>query len=210
MGGEVSGSDDDAECIARSLSEPQQFAALYTRHSVTVFRFLARQTDRQSAEDLLAEVFVTAFRIRGRYDGSRANARGWLLGIAVNVARHHYRSRARFMRLSQQAHNHVDSTGREEAGLEQRLASDAARPQLEAALRELPDAQREILLLSVFDLDYDQMADALNIPVGTVRSRLSRARAHMRELLDPDGKYPLTEIEGLRKQSIEQAGDADG
>ena len=94
MGGEVSGSDDDAECIARSLSEPQQFAALYTRHSVTVFRFLARQTDWQSAEDLLAEVFVTAFRIRGRYDGSRANARGWLLGIAANVARHHYRSHA--------------------------------------------------------------------------------------------------------------------
>ena len=209
MGGDASESDD-AECISRSLSEPQRFSALYTRHSVAVFRFLARQTDRQSAEDLLAEVFVTAFRIRERYDGSRVNAQGWLLGIAANVARHHHRSRARFMRMSQQVYNHVDSTGREEAGMEQRLASDAVRPQLEAALNELPDRQREVLLLSLFDLDYDEMADALSIPVGTVRSRLSRARAHMRELLDPDGKYPLTEFEGLRKQSNERTGDADG
>ena len=210
MGGDVSESDDDAGCISRSLSDPQQFSALYTRHSVPVFRFLARQTDRQSAEDLLAEVFVTAFRIRERYDGSRGNARGWLLGIAANVARHHHRSRTRFMRLGQQAYNHVDSTDREEAGMELRLASDAVRPQLEAALSELSDAQREVLLLSVFDLDYDEMADALNIPVGTIRSRLSRARARTRELLGPEGKYPLMEFEGLQKQSIEQEGDADG
>jgi DNA-directed RNA polymerase specialized sigma24 family protein len=68
MEGEAPEPGSDAEYLLRSLSEPEEFSILYARHSPAVFRFLARQTDRQAAEDLLAEVFLTAFRIRDRYD----------------------------------------------------------------------------------------------------------------------------------------------
>ena len=91
MEGEAPEPSSDAEYVLRSLSQPQEFSVLYTRHSLVVFRFLARQTDRQAAEDLLAEVFLTAFRIRERYDSSAPDARAWLLGIAANTARHHHR-----------------------------------------------------------------------------------------------------------------------
>ncbi|MGC1185718.1 MAG: sigma factor, partial [Candidatus Dormiibacterota bacterium] len=89
----------DADYLLRSLSQPQEFSVLYARHSPAVFRFLARQTNRQAADDLLASVFLTAFRIRGRYDSSAPDARAWLLGIAANTARHHHRSESRRARL---------------------------------------------------------------------------------------------------------------
>ena len=156
-----------------SLSQPQEFSVLYARHSPAVFRFLARQTDRQAAEDLLAEVFLTAFRIRERYDNSVPDARSWLLGIAANMARHHHRSESRLVRLRQRVTRQNDMTSGEDLRIEQRLDAETTRPQVEAALTALTPSHREVLLLSAFDLNYEEMAKALNVPVGTIRSRLS-------------------------------------
>jgi RNA polymerase sigma factor (sigma-70 family) len=200
MGGEEPEPGSDAEYLVRSLSQPQEFSVLYTRHSPVVFRFLARQTDRQAAEDLLAEVFVTAFRIRERYDGSTPDARAWLLGIAVNTARHHHRAQSRFVRLRQRVSGHGDRTSGDDLGIDQRLDAEATRPQVEAALTELTSSHREVLLLCACDLNYDEMAEALDVPVGTIRSRLSRARTHMRELLGPGGKYPLVDAGHVPRQ----------
>ena len=121
MGGEAPEPGSDAEYLLRSLSEPQEFSVLYARHSVAVFRFLARQTDRQAAEDLLAEAFLTAFRVRERYDGTAPNARAWLLGIAANIARHHHRSESRFVRLRRLVGRQNDMTSSEDLRTEQRL-----------------------------------------------------------------------------------------
>jgi RNA polymerase sigma-70 factor (ECF subfamily) len=197
MEGEAPEPGSDAEYLLRSLSQPQEFSVLYARHSPAVYRFLARQTDRQAAEDILAEVFLTAFRIRERYDSSAPDARAWLLGIAANMARHHHRSEARFLRLRQRVTRQNDMTSSEDLRIEQRLDAEATRPQVEAALTELTPSHREVLLLSAFDLTYEEMARALNVPVGTIRSRLSRARTQMRELLGTDGKYPLVGAEQL-------------
>jgi RNA polymerase sigma factor (sigma-70 family) len=210
MGGKAApGHGTDAEYLRRSLSQPQEFSVLYTRHSVAVFRFLARQTDRHAAEDLLTEVFLTAFRIRGRYDTSAPDALPWLLGIAANTARHHHRSRARFMALKRRIARRNEMTRSEDFRLEQRLDAEATRPQVATALIELTSSHREVLLLSSFDLNYEEMAKALNVPVGTIRSRLSRARTQMRELLGPGGKYSL-DTEQSPWQATRQAGEVDG
>lgn len=210
MGGEAPEHASDAEYLLRSLSQPEEFSVLYARHSTVVFRFLARQTDRQAAEDLLAEVFLTAFRIRERYDGSAPDARAWLLGIAANIARHHHRSDSRFTRLKRLVVRQGDMTNNEDLRTEQRLDAEATRPQVEAALLELTPQHREVLLLSAFDLNYEEMAEVLHVPVGTIRSRLSRARRQMRELLGSGGKYPLIDAEQLPSQPTPQAGEADG
>lgn len=210
MEGEAPEPDSDAEYLLRSLSEPQEFSVLYDRHSASVYRFLARQTGRQAAEDLLAEVFVTAFRIRERYDGSAPNARAWLLGIAANTARHHHRSEYRFVRLRRRVTQQRDTTTEEDLRTEERLDAETTRPQVEVALTELTPSHREVLLLSAFDLNYVEMAKALNVPVGTIRSRLSRARTQMRELLGSGGKYSLVDAEQLPLQETQEAGEVHG
>jgi RNA polymerase sigma factor (sigma-70 family) len=210
MGGEGPEPGSDAECLLLSLSQPEEFSILYVRHSAAVFRFLARQTDQQSAEDLLAEVFLTAFRIRERYDTSALNARPWFLGIAANIARHHHRSQSRLMRLRRRVGRLSDPLRDEDLRSEQRLDADATHPQVDAALGELSRSHREVLLLAAFDLSYEEMAEALSVPVGTIRSRLSRARTEMRELLGPDGKYPLMDFEQLPSQATRQGGEGDG
>lgn len=210
MEGEAPEPGSDAEYLLRSLSQPEKFSFLYARHSPTVYRFLARQTDRQVAEDLLAQVFLTAFRIRERYDSSAPDARAWLLGIAANTARRHHRSESRFLRLRERVTRQNDMTSSEDFSIEQRLDAETARPHVAAALRELTPSHREVLLLSAFDLNYEEMAKALNVPVGTIRSRLSRARTQMRELLGWGGKYPLVDVERLPLQETPKAGEVHG
>jgi RNA polymerase sigma factor (sigma-70 family) len=210
MEGEAQEPGSDAEYLLRSLSQPQEFSVLYARHSPAVFRFLARQTDRQAAEDLLAEVFLTAFRIRERYDSSAPDARAWLLGIAANMARHHHRSESRLMRLRQRFTRQNDMTCSEDLRIAQRLDAEATRPQVEAALMELTSSHREVLLLCAFDLNYEEMAKVLRVPVGTIRSRLSRARTQMRELLGSGGKYPLVDAQQLPLQEAPKAGEVHG
>jgi RNA polymerase sigma-70 factor (ECF subfamily) len=130
-----------------------------------VFRFLARQTDRQAAEDLLAEVFLTAFRIRERYDSSAPDARAWLLGIAANMARHHHRSESRVVRLRERVTGQRDMTNSEDLRIEQRLDAEAIRLHVEAALRELTPSHREALLLCAFGLSYEEMVQVYMSPL---------------------------------------------
>jgi len=76
--------DDDA-VIAESWQQPERFAVLFDRHAAYIHRYLARRTDSQAAEDLVAETFLTAFRKRRRYQHGYANARPWLYGIATHL-----------------------------------------------------------------------------------------------------------------------------
>jgi hypothetical protein len=91
--------DTDAEVIEASLREPERFAALYDRHHQTIHRYLARRLGRDEADDLMAETFLIAFRQRGRYDLTCANARPWLYGIATHLVGRHHRTENRFWRL---------------------------------------------------------------------------------------------------------------
>jgi RNA polymerase sigma-70 factor (ECF subfamily) len=143
---------------------------LFDRHFDAIHGYVQRRVGRSLADEIAAETFSRAFDRRRRYDTSRENARAWLLGIAANILRRHWRSERR--RLAAYAR----SGGRDESELSGPLAAELA-----AAVKALPLREREpLLLLAWADLSYDEIAQALDIPVGTVRSRISRARARLR------------------------------
>ena len=184
----------DTEVIAASLVDDRRFGEIFDRHFADIDRYLARRVGRQIADDLAAEVFVIAFRGRASYDPSAAEVRAWLFGIAANLARRHWRTERR--RLRAYARTGVDPLGQLDTDdVNHRLDALSAGPRLAGALAALKHADREILLLFAWaDLSYEEIADALAIPVGTVRSRLSRARARVRELLSPSGQVELEHV----------------
>jgi RNA polymerase sigma-70 factor (ECF subfamily) len=174
----------DGEIIAASADDAALFAVVFDRHFAEVQRYLARRVGVALADELAAETFVAAFRGRQTFDLVAVDARPWLFGIAANLMRRHWRTERR--RLRAYARTGVDRVGDELADAEERVDAAAAGPRLAAALASLSRADREVLLLFAWaDLSYEEIAVAVAIPVGTVRSRLSRARTRMREALTP-------------------------
>ncbi|GAA3151147.1 RNA polymerase sigma factor [Planomonospora alba] len=174
----------DAALIERSLADPDVFAGLFDRHADEIHRYAARRLDDASmADDVTAETFLVAFRKRARYDLSRPDARPWLYGIASNLVSGHRRAETRRLKaLARQAPERA--AGFEERSAE-RVTAGLLRPALAAALAELGSAERELLLLVAWaELTYEEAAEALGIPIGTVRSRLSRTRTKIRRLLE--------------------------
>ncbi len=171
----------DADVMRASVADPARFQTLFERHFAVIFRYVGRRLGRQAAEDVSAEVFLQAFEVRGRYDPSYTDARPWLFGIAANIVRRWRRTEER--RLRALARQPAEPAAAPDDPVS-RLDSRATRPRLARALAGLRPDEREVLLLVAWaDLTYDEVAVALGIPVGTVRSRLHRARARMsREL----------------------------
>jgi RNA polymerase sigma-70 factor (ECF subfamily) len=178
----------DAEAIARSLVDARAFAVVYDRHAAVVFRFLVRRVGRDRADELLGDTFRIAFERRSTFDPTRESARPWLYGIATNLLAKHRRTEARRLR----------ATARLAATTGDEGVADAVAGSLDAAARYravvdaiavLPDGERDALLLYAWEeLDYDDIAVALGVPIGTVRSRLNRARARLRELTGTGGE----------------------
>jgi RNA polymerase sigma factor (sigma-70 family) len=180
-------SPSDAEVIGRSLREPEAFGLIYDRHAATLLRFLGRRAGAKVAEGLVGELFRIAFERRRTFDASRASALPWLYGIGSNLLLKHRRGEARRLRASAEiaaAREAADKRAGAEA-LDARLLF----PRVADAIETLPDGERAALLLFAWeDMSYQTMAEALELPIGTVRSRLNRARAHLRELIDPGGE----------------------
>ena len=176
----------DAELIRRSLADPERFAAVYDRHAAAVHRFAARRLGPSLAEDVVAETFVTAFRLRGRYRSEYPAARPWLFGIAVNEMRRHRRAETRMWRaVARAAQDPLAGSDIERA--EERIVASGAGSALADALGRLPRDQRDVLLLAAWaELSYAEIASALDISVGTVRSRMHRARRRLRDALPPE------------------------
>lgn len=174
---------EDADVIGASLSEPARFGAIFDRHAPYIQRYLARRLGQQIADDLVAETFLVAFRRRDRYDLARPNALPWLYGIATNLLAQHRRDEVRRLRLNQVAGQAEVSIGHAERSTE-RVAAQAMRGPLNAALGALAAPDRDVLLLIAWEqLSYEEVAAALGIPIGTVRSRLNRARRKVRAAL---------------------------
>jgi RNA polymerase sigma factor (sigma-70 family) len=174
----------DNDIIQRSREAPGAFAELFDRHSRTVHRYATRRLDAGAADDVMSETFLVAFERRTVFDGS-ADALPWLLGIATNLIKKHARLEARAWKgLVASDLGRVDTDAIEEAGA--RLDASAMARRIGGAIRRLPAGDRDALLLYAWgDLDYEGVASALDVPIGTVRSRLNRARRKLRIAIDP-------------------------
>jgi len=179
----------DEGIIAASLTDPALFGLIFDRHYDAIHRYLARRGGWPLAEDLAMSVFLKAFESRRRFRPSAGDARPWLYGIATNVLRRHARTEVRRLRAYGRA-TRPDVVHGDEAAMAERVDAQRAAPLIGEALARLPQAERSALLLVAWaDLSYEEVAVALDVPIGTVRSRLHRARGRLRELLRPIGQY---------------------
>ena len=184
---------DDAALIERSWHEPEAFAALYDRHAAPIHRFAGRRLGDQLADDVVGETFLAAFRRRKRYDLRRGDARPWLYGIAANVIGKHRRTEVRMWRALARTGTDPAAEGHADR-VDNRVSAVTVQRELAAAMAGLSAGERDVLLLIAWaDLSYHEVAVALHIPVGTVRSRLNRARRKTREALGGQDPTSLRE-----------------
>ena len=150
----------------------EAFEELFERYFDSVYGYLARRVGPDLGRDLASETFTRAFSARKRYDPARGEVRPWLFGIANNLLRRHYRDEERRLQAFARLNVPDESLPREE-------------PRLADALAALSREERDVLLLFAWgNLEYAEIATALGLPLGTVRSRLHRARAHVRAALE--------------------------
>jgi RNA polymerase sigma-70 factor (ECF subfamily) len=167
--------------------DPDAFGTIFERRASAVYNYCFRRTgDWAQAEELTAIVFLEAWRRRTQVELERDEALPWLLGVATNVIRNLRRSQRRHRAALERLPRERVADFAPDA--DQRLDDER---QMRAALRalgKLPRADRDVLALCVWEeLTYEQAARALGVPVGTVRSRLSRARSRLRELVSSPG-----------------------
>jgi len=164
----------------------RSFDAAFEAEFAPLHRYLARRLGVSAADDLAAETFAVAFRSWDRLDPERP-VRPWLYGIAANLVRHHWRKERRMLRAY--ARTGVDPVFAEEDDAVERADADSPQPELATALAGLRRDEREILLLHAWaELTDSEIADALGLPAGTVKSRLSRAREKLRNQLTEVGQ----------------------
>ncbi len=171
----------DGLVIKRSLRYPEAFGELFDRHWEAVYRY-CRSRAGADGEGLAAETFRLAFDRRSVYDTDRPDARPWLLGLATNLIRNHLRHQSRGV-VAVGKLDRAPTADHADAAID-RAEAALLGPALTRALEGISADDRDTLLLMAWnDLTYNEVADALDIPVGTVRSRISRARLRLRAQL---------------------------
>ncbi|GAA3935590.1 RNA polymerase sigma factor [Actinomadura viridis] len=190
---------DSAAQTPRASNEPtpesDMFAELYDRYFCDIYRYIAGRLGTTAAEDVTADTFLIAFRKRDAFDPARGDLRPWLFGIATTQVAQHRRAEARWYRR-------LGSDGAAPAVVSHEnqvvdwVAAQGLRGRLAAAIGGLSQGDRDVLLLvALGELRGDEVAKALGIPPGTVRSRLNRARRKLRKTLGENN--PLTDLEDV-------------
>lgn len=162
--------------------DSEAFGLLFEQEANTVYRYCFRRTaDSALAEELTSTVFLQAWRRRDKL-AEVDNLIAWLLGIATNVVRNQRRSLRRY-RAALARLPRYDSSADHAEDANARLDDERAMRAVLAAVDRLPRRDQEVLALCVWsELSYEEATRALGVPVGTVRSRLARARRRLREL----------------------------
>jgi RNA polymerase sigma-70 factor (ECF subfamily) len=174
--------DDDTLWLRVRSGDSDAFGILFDRHANTIYNYCFRRVGEWAlAEDLLSTVFLEAWRRREK-KLPPDKVLPWLYGIANNVVRNQRRSRRRYAAALQRLPRaRAEDTTADD--IDERLDDERQMQHALQHLRRLRRAEQEVFVLCAwFDLSYEDAAAALGIPVGTVRSRLSRARARLREL----------------------------
>ncbi len=193
----------DSEIIRRSLDSPSAFAELFERHARVIGAFAARRVGSHAAEDVLSETMLVAFKRRRDFDHAWESAKPWLLGIASRVVKKHRAQEAaqwRSFEASVTRGEHVSDGAIDAAGA--RADAAAAVRALAPRIAALAARDRDTLLLYAWgDLTYEEIAVALDVPVGTVRSRLNRVRRK----LAPPGSHTAARLTWMAKEEIDGA-----
>jgi RNA polymerase sigma-70 factor (ECF subfamily) len=171
----------DAKLLAGSRAD---FGVLFDRHAAEIYRYCARRVGPDEADDVVAETFVVGYQRRDRFDGSRQSALPWLYGIATNMLRRHRSGEARRQRLLAKLTPEASIDGMADRAAE-RVDADALIRAVARELGRISARHREVLFLHANGLDDADIATALRIPVGTVKSRLSRVKKRLRDALTP-------------------------
>jgi|SRR5690242_4231357 len=176
--------------------DPDAFGVLFERHSRAVYNFAFRWTaDWASAEDTASEVFLTAWRRRSDvvFTTESGSVLPWLLGVATNLLRNQRRGKRRADAAIARLDPSADPDFSDE--VLGRMADEAQMADVRAVVAQLAEHERDVLAVCAWaGLDYEEAAIALDLPVGTIRSRLSRARAHLRELVEASGHELSREV----------------
>jgi len=183
---DVGGQASDAELATRLRRDPELFTAVYDRHFRAIYPYVAGRLDVQAAEDIAAETFLVAFGQRDRFDPERGSLRPWLFGIATNLVARHRRGEARHYRALART-GPGPPAGSHEDQVVSSVAAQRMQPHLAKALAALSQGERDVVLLvAPSQLSYEEVAQALGISQGTVRSRLSRARKRLHNAIDQE------------------------
>lgn len=163
-----------------------ELATLYDDHAATIARYLHRRLGPAHVEDAVADVFLRAVRGAPGYVALHDTPLPWLFGIASHVVADARRTERRRLRALQRM---AEARG---ASLDaQEGPAEGLDPRVVAALRRLGTMDRETVLLAAWgELSYEEISIALGIPIGTVRSRINRARKRLAPLLS-DTELPL-------------------
>ena len=190
--------DEDSDCMARlAAGDSHAVHALYQRHGRALLRFSSAMCrSRQAAEDMVHDTFVALMRERISFDPAQGSVFGYLCGVLRHRVSRHFRQQRRWvaLNLDDDSHSHAAESGGP--------ADEIARSEITAAFRramlELPLQHREVIALcDLEELPYATVAGILDCPVGTVRSRLHRARALLTirlaslELIDLESEPPI-------------------
>ncbi|MEV0616583.1 RNA polymerase sigma factor [Nonomuraea sp. NPDC050404] len=179
----VAAEPDDASVIANSCRDPECFSVIFDRYFTAIHRYAAARLGPAAADDVAAETFLAGFDQRERYDVSRPEAKAWLYGIATNLIGRHRRDELRLYRALGRSAGRDDVEGHADR-VADRVAAEQLSPRLARGLKSLSRGDRDALMLvACADLSYAEAAFALGVPIGTVSSRLNRARAKLRRTL---------------------------
>jgi RNA polymerase sigma factor (sigma-70 family) len=173
---------DDSGIVTASLENTEAFGELFRRHAPRLHAYISRRLGHTLADDLVSETFTTAFRQRDRFDG-RADFGAWLWGIASNlIAKHHRRETRMYRAVARTGVDPAEDGVAERAS--DRASAAALGPQLAKALASLGAQDRNaVLLLAWGEMSYPEIAATLDLPVGTVKTKIHRARVKLRKSL---------------------------
>lgn len=165
----------------------EALTALYDQHARELHRYLAGRSDAATADDLVGETFLQAWRNRGSYQPELGPARAWLYGIATNLLHKHHRSHVRLTRAVAREGARLQHGEPPETAATERVHASTQARRLTGAIEGLRPEERDVLLLVAWaGLRPSEVAAALEVNVSTVRSRLHRARTTLRACLEED------------------------